>query len=143
MTKARAAVLEILNAASEPLSASGVLRSLPEGSDQVTVYRTLHYLEERGFASSFILHCESHGTERYYSAAGRECRHWFHCEQCHRFTDLGACALDGLVGEYERSLGLEVRSHMLTLSGLCSGCRRSGQCTAGDAAGHRTPASNL
>ncbi|HPX48055.1 MAG TPA: transcriptional repressor [Treponemataceae bacterium] len=125
MTKARAAVLEILSGACEPLSASGVLRSLPEGADQVTVYRTLRYLENHGYASSFILHCEAHGTERYYSAADRQCRHWFHCERCHGFIDLGSCALDSLVSGYERSLGISVRSHMLTLTGVCLKCRKN------------------
>jgi Fur family ferric uptake transcriptional regulator len=129
MTKNRREVLDLLLSADEPLSAADVYSRMPAGADQVTVYRTLHYLEEQGFAESFILHCETHGTMRYYSAsesAGDNAHghhHWFHCERCHRFIDLGNCKMDALVREYERDNGIEISSHMLYLTGVCASCR--------------------
>jgi len=132
MTKARQAVIDVLSLASEPLSAAAVYQHLGNLCDQVTVYRTLHYLEEHGFADSFVLHCEEHGTERYYTALrGREGaatlhRHWFHCERCHRFIDLGSCKIDRLVSEYEQEYGIEVKNHTLYFTGVCKGCRARG-----------------
>lgn len=122
MTKARAAVLALLDAAGEPLPASSLASRLGELCDQATVYRALHHLEDAGLAESFVLHCAEHGTERYYASTKAEHRHWFHCEVCHRFVDLGACRIGGLVAEFERELGLRVSRHTMYLSGVCAAC---------------------
>jgi Fur family ferric uptake transcriptional regulator len=125
MTRAREAVLAVLEEASEPLSASGVASALGESCDQATVYRALHYLEESGMAESFVLHCSEHGVERYYTSRSSAHRHWFHCESCHRFVDLGACRLGGMVGRVERELGVRVMRHTLYMTGLCPECASS------------------
>lgn len=122
MTKARASVLGALESAMEPLTAAGVGSLLDGTCDQATVYRALHYLEEQHLAESFVLYCSEHGVERYYSASATTHRHWFHCERCHRFVDLGACRLGGLVSDVERELGLRVTRHTLYLSGVCAEC---------------------
>jgi len=122
VTRARAAVLSALEAASEPLSAAGVASRLTGACDQATVYRALHHLEEAGLAESFVLHCAMHGVERYYAAASSTHRHWFHCESCHRFVDLGACRLGGIVSELEREHGLRVTRHTMYLTGVCGDC---------------------
>ncbi|HNY17070.1 MAG TPA: transcriptional repressor [Treponemataceae bacterium] len=130
MTRAREAALAILRSARVPLTAAEIFRSTGSEFDQATVYRTLHWLEDSGLADSFVLHCDSHGTERYYTASTDEKgkanphRHWFHCERCHEFTDLGSCKLRSLVSSYESELGLEVRSHTLYFTGICAACRR-------------------
>lgn len=126
MTKARAAVLAALDGAAEPLSASGVVTRLADHCDQATVYRALHHLEETGRAESFVLYCSEHGVERYYASASAPHRHWFHCESCHRFVDLGACRIGGLVADVERELGLHVTRHTMYLSGICADCRAGG-----------------
>ncbi len=127
MTRARTAIQSILRDADEPLSAASVFRSLAGAFDQATVYRTLHYLEGKGFADSFVLHCAEHGTERYFTArseASREShRHWFHCESCHRFTDLGDCQLSAMLDLFESRHGVAIRDHSLNLTGLCAECR--------------------
>lgn len=128
MTKARKTVLDILVSATAPLSSSGVFALMNESVDPVTVYRTLHYLEENGHADSFVLHCDAHGTERYYTVSGKTDgvslphRHWFHCEKCHRFTDLGDCTIDALVRGYESNLKISVKTHTLYLTGVCASC---------------------
>ena len=126
MTRSRAAALAVLEAAASPLRAADVLDAIGGACDQATVYRSLHFLEEGGWAESFVLHCSEHGTERYFVSAGKPHRHFFHCESCHRFIDLGACRLGGLVAELEREYGLEVKSHTLYFSGLCAECRAKG-----------------
>lgn len=127
MTPAREAVLEALETSSEPLTAAGVLARIEGRCDQATVYRALGYLEKKGCALSFILHCDREGTERYYVAAGATHHHWFHCESCHRFVDLGICQIGELTSELEREFGVRVRRHTLYFSGFCAECRRSGR----------------
>lgn len=122
MTRARSLVLEALEGSAEPLSAAAVFAGIGGACDQATVYRALSYLEAKGKAESFVLHCDEHGTERYYSAGSAGHRHWFHCVACHCFVDLGACRLGGLVAELERERGLQVLHHALYLSGLCTDC---------------------
>jgi Fur family ferric uptake transcriptional regulator len=123
MTKARELVLAVLDAAAGPLSAAAVVEAVGGDCDQATVYRALHYLEGQGKAESFVLSCSAHGTERYYTSRSAPHRHWFHCEECHRFTDIGACTLDAMVSGLERKLGVEITGHTLYLMGICGDCR--------------------
>jgi Fur family ferric uptake transcriptional regulator len=130
MTKARKATLEVLQKTDRPLSANEISERIACTCDPVTIYRTLHYLEDKGYADSFVLHCSEHGTERYYTAidswghkAGHH--HWFHCEQCHEFIDLGDCRISPLIQEYEKERGFRVTGHTLYLTGLCPNCAAS------------------
>jgi Fur family transcriptional regulator, ferric uptake regulator len=125
VTPARQAILRTLEAAREPLSAAGVLAKIGEACDQATVYRALEYLERAELAESFIAHCSSRGTERYWAAAEPH-RHWFHCESCHRFIDAGSCRLGPFISRLGAESGIEVRRHALYFSGLCKACRRKG-----------------
>lgn len=125
MTKARMAALEILRSADHPLTAGEIHAVANPPCDQATVYRTLHYLESRGFIDSFALRCSAHGTERYYTyydGPNKHHRHWFHCECCHRFIDLGLCSIESLLYDYSKTHDFEIRSHTLTLMGVCQEC---------------------
>ncbi len=123
MTKARKAVQDILDAAGTPLCALDVEARAGSLCDPATIYRALHYLEEQGLAESFVLHCEAHGTERYYVSGKAQHRHWFHCERCHRFVDLGACRVEPILRDMEQHTGVTIRSHTLYASGCCAACR--------------------
>jgi Fur family transcriptional regulator, ferric uptake regulator len=136
MTKSRQAVLSLMNKADTPLSAADLFHAVQASGlncDQATVYRTLHYLEENGYADSFVLHCTEHGTERFFTAHSDETgtplphRHWFHCEACHRFTDLGECGLHKLVADYEKKHSFEIHTHTLYFTGLCAACAKTTQ----------------
>lgn len=129
-TQARQAIIQALADASAPLTAKSIYQALGVTTDPATVYRNLHMLEENGLVDSFILHCADHGTEWYYTAcpeidsAGHPAhRHWFHCESCHNFTDLGSCKLAELVSDYEKTYGLSVLTHTLYLTGICAKCK--------------------
>lgn len=124
MTKARKAALDALDGAPEPLSASGLHERLGSSCDQATVYRALHFLEEKGLAESFVLHCAEHGTERYFVSRNAPHRHWFHCALCHRFLDLGACAIGPMAQRLERERGIRISSHVLYFTGTCPECSR-------------------
>lgn len=132
MTQARERVLEILSLATEPLSAQAIFSRTGTSFDQATVYRTLHYLEDRGYCESFVLYCREHGTERFFSPVrsgeGKTLphRHWFHCERCHGFSDLGTCAIESLTERYERERELIVHTHTLYFTGVCKECLKAG-----------------
>jgi Fur family ferric uptake transcriptional regulator len=123
MTKARNGVKLLLDRAEKPLSALELGARMEGLCDLATVYRALHYLEEKGFAESFVLHCSAHGTERYYLSREAPHRHWFHCEQCHRFIDLGACRVGPILKSMETEAGVLIRHHALYATGLCEQCR--------------------
>ncbi|NCB00741.1 MAG: transcriptional repressor [Spirochaetia bacterium] len=132
MTKARKAILEILQKKKVPQSALDIFSSVEDEMNQVTVYRTLHYLESKGYVDSFVLHCTQKGTERYYVALldplGNSCEHhhWFHCEICHQFTDLGSCQIDSLIDLYNKEHNITILHHNLSLSGICQTCQQKG-----------------
>ncbi len=128
MTKARRAVLDLLQKSTVPLSAAAISQSLGDSIDPVTVYRSLHYFEGQGITESFVLHCREHGTERYYTAltARQDAdRHWFHCETCHCFIDLGTCGLQNLMADYENERGISIHTHTLYFTGVCAACRQN------------------
>lgn len=130
MTKARKSILHILNESNEPKSALDIFSLVEKEMNQVTVYRTLHYLEKEGYVDSFILHCTQKGTERYYvailDASKNSCahHHWFHCEVCHAFTDLGSCQIDSLIAHYNKENNITIMHHNLSLSGICHSCQQ-------------------
>ncbi len=133
MTKARRSILEILIDSVEPKSALDLFSLVEKEMNQVTVYRTLHYLEKKGYIDSFILHCTQKGTERYYVAIsdgnGNNCahHHWFHCEVCHSFTDLGSCQIESLISQYNKKHNITILHHNLSLSGRCHLCQQKGE----------------
>lgn len=127
MTKARRATLTVMENAERPLSAGEIRERIDIVCDPVTIYRTLHYLEDNGYTDSFVLHCSEHGTERYYTVSEKSessCHHhhWFHCQQCHKFIDLGDCRIEPLIEGYQNDFGLTVTGHTLYLTGLCPQC---------------------
>ncbi len=129
MTKAREYILSLLRASEIPLSAQDISERKEMPMNSVTIYRTLHYLEERGLCESFPLTCTEKGTERYYAVIHHEedgtCihHHWFHCEECHSFIDLGSCRINSLIDQYEKDFSVSVSHHSLSLTGTCSRCR--------------------
>lgn len=120
MTKARRAILDVLEQAHEPISVADLSKKLADFCDPATVYRNVRYLENKNLATSFILHCSEHGTMRYYTAY--EHHHWFHCEQCHCFIDLGTCAFEREMKQFEKEHGFTVRDHTFYLTGMCQNC---------------------
>ncbi len=122
MTRARKAVLELVSASEEPRTALHFSELLKHECDQATVYRALHYLESANHLESFVLSCKAHGVERYYVGRDKAHRHWFHCESCHRFIDLGACTLGKLIQGIEAERGIQVMSHTFYISGICKEC---------------------
>lgn len=122
MTHARTLALEALARAPHPLSALGLANLVKDSCNQATVYRALHFLEAQGLVHGFVLHCSQHGTERYFVKADSMHRHWFHCERCHGFMDMGSCRLQGLQSDLEQEFGIQIRDHNLSFTGICKNC---------------------
>jgi Fur family ferric uptake transcriptional regulator len=129
MTKIRSDVLDYIEASPVPVSAGTIHDGLTVSCDLVSVYRTLRYLETEDLALSFTLHCEAHGTERYYYASSRHHTHWFHCRICHRFFDIGSavrakdsCVADTTARRIEQAYGFFVEEHSLNFTGVCGEC---------------------
>ncbi len=126
MTKARETILKLLSEVTEPVSATQIDKKIEPSCDQATVYRTMHYLENHGYIESFVLFCSEHGTERYYTLKNDETqtthRHWFHCETCHRFIDLGTCTIAKVLSSFEAEQKITIRQHTFYCTGLCNEC---------------------
>jgi Fur family ferric uptake transcriptional regulator len=133
MTKARKAVLDVVREIGTPASAQMVHQKLGALCDSATVYRSLEYLEENGELESFILRCSEHGTERYYIPGGTGHKHWFHCENCHKFVDLGTCQVGEILTELGKRNGLSIRHHTLFATGICAECLEKGSAASGEA----------
>ncbi len=122
MTKARQAVLNAVKDSSIPLSAGEIHKKIILPMDLVTVYRALKYLEEHGHLVSFSFACTLKRTERYYYHRKDPHVHFFHCEGCHRFIDMGLCQLDPIVSTIEKEQRVQILSHTLYFTGLCAEC---------------------
>lgn len=122
MTKARKAVLDTVKDSPVPLSAGEIHKKIPLPMDLVTVYRALKYLEEQGLLESFSFTCTLKRTERYYYHRREPHAHFFHCEQCHTFVDLGKCQLASQVARLEAQHGVRIATHTLYFTGICAEC---------------------
>ncbi|MGI6433344.1 MAG: Fur family transcriptional regulator [Sphaerochaetaceae bacterium] len=127
MTKIRLAALQALQQSPVPLNATEVGQAMSVTCNQVTIYRTLTYLEQKKLVYSFLLFCPESRSERYWAFTQAEGNHmvhhhWFHCQKCHTFIDLGRCPVEQMVKSYEQKKNLKVTGHSFSLLGICSEC---------------------
>ena len=115
-------ILEMLSEAEVPLSAAEIHERLPLAVDLATVYRSLHYLEDRAEAESFGFTSAERGTERYFFRRKEPHVHFFRCERCHRFLNLGECRIGGLIEELADARDLTIKTHTLYFTGFCGEC---------------------
>jgi Fur family ferric uptake transcriptional regulator len=115
-------ILAYLEGAQNPVSAREIFKGmhLEKKTAFSSVYRALWYLEENGLVSGFSVPCDSCGKDRYFTDAARGHRHYFHCDTCHRFIEIGECPVD--ISGIERKYGVTVRRHSVTYSGTCKKC---------------------
>jgi Fur family ferric uptake transcriptional regulator len=124
---ARRLVLELLFAASGPVSAEHVANTL--AIDAASVYRNLEMLERHGLVHHVHL---GHGPGLYV-LVGRGEREYLYCDRCARVEAVGSARLDGVREELRRSFGYEVRFTHFPIVGLCPACAARGG-PAGDQA---------
>lgn len=91
-----------------------------------TVYRTLNWLEERGFVNPRRF--DDNHTHKHFDPVLPEtsnCQH-FHCRRCDRVLEFSAPSVNPLIKqietEFSRQYGLQVEGASLVLYGLCQTC---------------------
>jgi len=117
-TNQRKAIREALLAADRPLSPQELLdaaQSRVPGMGMATVYRTVKGLLEE----KWLVSVDLPGEPPRYEVAGKPHHHHFRCESCGKVYEVHGCpgAMDDLVPE-----GFKLRSHQITLVGVCGEC---------------------
>jgi Fe2+ or Zn2+ uptake regulation protein len=123
MTSQRSAILHVLRHAGTHLSPQEVFqqarRALP-GLTEPTVYRTLGFLTENGFARP----AQTGNGHLRYQIAGED-HHHVVCRMCGDEVEIEHTLLENLYRELESTSGyLRIDSHM-TFFGICPNCQKA------------------
>jgi len=121
MTPQRMAILHTLHHAKGHLSATQVYeraRRDQPGITETTVYRTLEFLAENGFA----LAAHMGGGKLVYELT-EENHHHLICRKCGKTVAVKYSALTNLYNELGDSTGFKLDSSHVTLFGLCPDCQ--------------------
>jgi Fur family ferric uptake transcriptional regulator len=131
VTKARQAVIEVLDATTEHLVAEEIVvraEGSAPGVHRATVYRALATLGDLGL----VTHTHVGGSATVYhlavptpSTQTATTHAHLQCTNCQAVVDISAEALDSLIATAEREVGFLVEPHHAALLGLCADCRRS------------------
>jgi Fur family ferric uptake transcriptional regulator len=132
MTAGRKAIMEILAATDQHLSADDIyvkLHAKFPGIGLASVYRTVDVLARMGMIFKFDF---GDGKARYEPAenfAGKKHHHHLVCTQCNRvvdYTDFAEQEMD-LVHDAEKGLlqryGFKTTSHLIQFNGICGECQ--------------------
>jgi Fe2+ or Zn2+ uptake regulation protein len=121
LTPQRLAILQVLHHAGGHLTPAEVYalacQSMP-GLTETTVYRTLEFLSENGFA--LAAHVGS--GKLIYQVAGHDHHHVI-CRGCGHEVEVGHDQLQQLYGQIEQATGFRLTTSHLTFFGLCPGCQ--------------------
>lgn len=119
-TKQRDALRDVLDRSERPLSVGELLEAATkrvDGLGVATVYRTVSALLEDGAVEAV----EIPGEPVRYELANKGHHHHFQCEKCTRVFDIAGC-----INNIRKLIPpkFRIRSHDLTLYGLCASCAR-------------------
>jgi Fur family transcriptional regulator, ferric uptake regulator len=123
LTGPRQAILRVLAEAGRPLSSKEIHAALPRRScDVVTVYRSLHLLEQLEAVQRFDL---GDGVARFRLRPEGDDGHHHHlvCRACARVVELDHCILGELEQRLARDSGYISLSHRLQFFGVCPVCQ--------------------
>ena len=120
-TKQRAALLEALAHAEEPLSAEQLFLKLQPQFPRLalsTVYRNVERMVEEGALQKEL-------TEDGVFLYGLQDRHGHYliCLNCQKKVRLTHCPLESVEKQLSEETGFSIESHNLTLYGTCPSCR--------------------
>lgn len=126
-TPSRQAVLGVLAAAQEPVSAEEVYRRILAGAEKPsrpvslsTVYRTLATLTEKGL----LLRSSGQDGALCYQLRDSRHRHYLICTGCGSAVPIRGCPLAALEETLGEETGFAITGHNLELYGLCPQCSR-------------------
>jgi Fur family transcriptional regulator, ferric uptake regulator len=119
-TPVRMSVLSVFKKAKQPLSAQGLISTLPRGTDQATVYRTLRSFMQKGLIKQIDLR---HNHAHYELTATAEHHHLI-CLRCGRIEDVAHCDLRMMQSAVLRASKhfARVSEHALEFYGICRSC---------------------
>ena len=115
------AVIETIIASDRALDAVAIFERVRQTYPRlglVTVYRTIHKLEELGLVEH--LHQDQGCTLVLRAKQGHE--HLLVCSSCGKVVYFSGDDLKGLSDQIARKTGFVIQSHWLQLFGLCSAC---------------------
>ena len=122
LTKARRAILAILDGAVHPLSVFEVLLALAKKKiavDKTTVYREITFLKERRIVQQIQF---GDRVKRYELRLGHH--HHLVCVECDAIADVSLGGdLDSLEQRISRKTGFRIDDHSLEFFGLCVNCK--------------------
>ncbi|MGZ6142912.1 MAG: Fur family transcriptional regulator [Myxococcales bacterium] len=122
ITRARRALLELIEKSRRPLGARELHRELRRNGvriDRVSVYRNVATLLELG-----LLHRVLGSTAvRPCAERAKKCHHAIVCTACGSAREFHSLALEKALGDVRRSTRYRVLGHLLELRGLCESCR--------------------
>jgi len=123
ITGPRQAVLEILRQHSHPLTNKEIFAALPKGlCDLVTVYRSVHLLEELGMVKRFDF---GDGVARFELVGEGDDGHHHHlvCVRCSRVVEIEECFPAKIEDEIAARNGFKAITHTLEFFGVCPRCQ--------------------
>ncbi|MBX2834872.1 MAG: transcriptional repressor [Micavibrio sp.] len=122
VTPPRKAVLEIVAAATKPMSAYDILEALGEKFDKPkppTAYRALEFLSQHGF----IHRIES--LNAYVSCSENHKHHgsqFMICKSCGRVDEIHLCHMPDALQKAAKAKGFSASAWNVEISGLCATC---------------------
>lgn len=122
-TKQRKCVLEVLEKADAPLSASDIFIQAQSGDASVclsTVYRILDNFVGEGFVLKTSV---MDGGMAFYELNRNQHRHYAVCVNCHKVVELVNCPMEKFVPEIAES-DFRVLGHRIEMYGYCRDCDR-------------------
>jgi Fe2+ or Zn2+ uptake regulation protein len=123
MTPQRLAILHVLHHSGKHLSPAQIYelahRDLP-GLTETTVYRTLEFLAENGFAFSAPL-----GNGHLVYQISSNDHHHLTCRSCNGEVEVGPEILESLYRKLESGTGYRLTDSHVTFFGLCPKCQRT------------------
>jgi Fe2+ or Zn2+ uptake regulation protein len=123
ITRARRALLELIEGASRPLGPRELQTLLARAGfrmDRVSVYRNLTALLELGLLHRVV----GSSAVRPCSEQERRCHHAIVCTECGSAREFHSDVLERALGEVRRATRYRVQEHVLELRGICERCRR-------------------
>jgi len=122
-TPGRIALLRFLQSEKNPLTVKEITKGLGETLDQVTVYRALEVLAEKGVIRKVDMR---HPHAHYEMVIGRAHHHHLICTRCERVEDVPHCETGGLEYRVLQSSKefATIESHALEFYGVCKKCMK-------------------
>lgn len=122
ITQARAALINLLEQTSHPVTAQAISRILKKIGMSVnitTVYREIEFLLSHGIIETVPL--VPH--ELHYELAGRPHHHHILCVTCGTIQDVRMDTEQELIHVAQHTTSYKIRSHTLTFYGVCPTCQ--------------------